>query len=290
MGKIEADILYHLFLRKSEKFGMFFVLLSQKKKHMNKILTLTALLFLSLSLSNCAIIEPGQVGIKQRFGKFVGTPVTSGIIPYNPFFTQVISASTQTKNILLCLNLPSKEGLSVKSDISILYRLEPNKFMDILTTYGRNFEAVIIAIFNSSASDVCANYFAKDMHSGKRSEIEKEIMKKMYNNLDNSGIVIDAVLMKSITLPPGLAQSIEQKLRAEQDAMRMEFILQQEKLEADRKLIQAKGSRDAQLIQAEGLTPEILRMKALEVYEKLSTSPNAKIIITNGDTPIILGQ
>jgi regulator of protease activity HflC (stomatin/prohibitin superfamily) len=257
---------------------------------MNRTLSIFAILFFSLFLSNCAIIQPGEVGVKQRFGKFINEPVTQGMIVYNPFFTQVITASTQTRNILLTLNLPSREGLSVRADISILYRLEPNKFMDVITNYGTAYEPIIIAIFNSAASDVCANYYAKDMHSGKRAEIEAEIRKTMYANLDNSGLIVEAVLMKSITLPPGLASSIEQKLKAEQDAMRMEFILQQEKLEADRKLIQAKGSRDAQLIQAEGLTPEILRMKALEVYEKLSKSPNAKIIITNGDSPIILGQ
>jgi regulator of protease activity HflC (stomatin/prohibitin superfamily) len=110
----------------------------------------------------------------------------------------------------------------------------------------------------------------------------------MLENLEGSGMVVENVLMKSISLPKGLATSIEQKLQAEQDAMRMEFILQQEKLEAERKIIQAKGTRDAQLIQAEGLTPEILKMRSIDAFQELSKSPNAKVIVTDGKTPFLI--
>jgi regulator of protease activity HflC (stomatin/prohibitin superfamily) len=126
------------------------------------------------------------------------------------------------------------------------------------------------------------------MHSGKRANIEQAILKKMLENLEGSGMIVENVLMKSISLPKGLANSIEEKLQAEQDAMRMEFILQQEKLEAERKIIQAKGTRDAQLIQAEGLTPEILKMRSIDAFQELSKSPNAKVIVTDGKTPFLI--
>ncbi|MFM7910839.1 MAG: SPFH domain-containing protein, partial [Bacteroidota bacterium] len=107
-------------------------------------------------------------------------------------------------------------------------------------------------VFRSASADVCAQYFAKDMHSGMRSEIEKAIQVKMNEVLAQQGIDVTAVLMKSIQLPLGLASSIEQKLQAEQDAMRMEFVLKREKLEAERKIIEANGTRDAQKILSEG--------------------------------------
>jgi regulator of protease activity HflC (stomatin/prohibitin superfamily) len=128
------------------------------------------------------------------------------------------------------------------------------------------------------------------MHSGKRSDIENAIFKKMQDNLNSSGMVVENVLMKSISLPAGLASSIEQKLRAEQDAMRMEFVLQQEKLEATRKIIEATGARDAQLIQAQGLTSEILKMRSIDAFDKLSKSPNTKIIITDGKIPFLVKE
>jgi regulator of protease activity HflC (stomatin/prohibitin superfamily) len=128
------------------------------------------------------------------------------------------------------------------------------------------------------------------MHSGMRSEIEQAIKEKMASNLEDKGIVVEAVLMKSIQLPSGLSKSIEEKLQAEQDAMRMVFILDQEKLEADRKRIEATGTKDAQKILSEGLTEEILRLRSIEALLELSKSPNSKVIITEGKTPFVIEQ
>lgn len=246
----------------------------------------------SLLFSSCAVIKPGQAGIKQTLGKFKGKVETQGIVFYNPLVSKVIKESTQTNNIKLLLSLPSKEGLSVQSEISILYRLETNKLTSVLENLGQNYESVITSVFRSAASDVCAQFFAKDMHSGMRASIEAEIMEKMKTNLQKQadGIELIAVLMKSIQLPKGLANSIERKLQAEQDAMRMEFVLQQEKLEADRKIINAKGERDAQKILSEGLTDQIIKFNTIEAFKELSKSPNSKIIVTDGKTPLLLND
>lgn len=255
---------------------------------MKSIIKTASLALIPLFMAQCAIIQPGEVGVKQRFGKLIGEPKTSGIITYNPFIARVVTSSAQTTNLKLNLNLPSKEGLSVQSEISILYHIQADQFKKLLIQYGKDYEPIVTAVFRSAASDVCAQYYAKDMHSGKRSDIEMAILKKMVGNLEGSGMVIENVLMKSISLPKGLATSIEQKLQAEQDAMRMEFVLQQEKLEAERKIIEAKGTRDAQLIQAEGLTPEILKMRSIDAFRDLSKSPNAKVIVTDGKTPFLI--
>jgi prohibitin 1 len=242
----------------------------------------------SILFSQCTIIQPGDVAVKQRLGNLIGEPKTSGIVVYNPFIAKVVQNSAQTTNLKLNLNLPSKEGLSVQAEISILYRIDATQFKKLIIQYGQDYEPIVTAVFRSAASDVCAQYFAKDMHSGKRANIEQAILKKMLENLEGTGMIVENVLMKSISLPKGLANSIEEKLQAEQDAMRMEFILQQEKLEAERKIIQAKGTRDAQLIQAEGLTPEILKMRSIDAFQELSKSPNAKVIVTDGKTPFLI--
>jgi prohibitin 1 len=254
--------------------------------------TSIAIIILGLFSSSCAVVRPGEVGIKQTLGKLSKEVKTQGTVIYNPLISKVIKESTKTSNIKLVLRLPSKEGLSVNSEISILYRLQANKVGSVLENLGQNYESVITSVFRSAASDVCAKFFAKDMHSGMRADIEAEILAKMKVNLElqADGIDLIAVLMKSIQLPGGLANSIERKLQAEQDAMRLKFVLQQETLEAERKIINAKGERDAQLIIAEGLTPEVLRLKAIEAFKELAKSENAKTIITDGKTPLIIGS
>ena len=245
-------------------------------------------ILIAIAFKNCAVIRPGEAGIKQKLGKFGSEIKTQGSIVYNPLTTKVIKESIQTNNLELMLNLPSKEGLSVGSEISILYRLESKKLATILQNIGPDYTSIITSIFRSASADVCSQFFAKDMHSGKRSDIEGAIQEKMSENLQPQGIVVEAVLLKSIQLPRGLSASIEQKLQAEQDAMRMEFILQQAKLEADRKIIEAEGERDAQKILAEGLTEEIIKIRSIEAFNELSRSPNSKIIITDGNAPFLV--
>ena len=274
---------------------MFLILKNKISFYLNiKILKMKVKNFIVLILSHiivsCAVIRPGEVGIKQRLGKFNGGVVKEGAVLYNPITSRVVKESTQTQNIKLILSLPSKEGLSVKSEISILYRLQEDMVASILENLGKNYESIVTSVFRSAASDVCAQFFAKDMHSGMRSKIENEILDKMKTNLEKQadGIELIAVLMKSIQLPRGLANSIERKLQAEQDAMRMEFVLTQEKKEAQRKIISAQGERDAQIIISEGLTEGIIRIKAIEAFKQLSKSNNAKVILTDGKTPLMV--
>ena len=149
---------------------------------------------------------------------------------------------------------------------------------------------LILSTFRSASADVCAKFYAKDMHSGKRAQIESEIKNQMVDVLDGRGFVIEAILLKSIKLPTGLYSAIEGKLEAEQQAQQMEFVLQRETKEAERKRIEAEGIRDAQNIIKEGITDANIEWRSLEVLRELSSSPNAKIIITDGKTPVLINN
>jgi prohibitin 1 len=232
------------------------------------ILSLSSLVI----FASCAIIRPGEVGVKQRLGKLSDNVLEEGSHVYNPFITKVIRTKIQTENLEVSLNLPSKEGLNVNSEISILYSIEKSKVPHLIETVGLSYEQIIRSVFRSASADVCAKFLAKDMHSGKRGEIEEEIRIVMSENLEDRGIIVEAVLLKSISLPQGLYNSIEDRLEAEQVALRMQFVIEQERLEAERKIIEAKGNRDAQIILSEGLTDEVLKLKSIEAFLKLAES------------------
>jgi regulator of protease activity HflC (stomatin/prohibitin superfamily) len=245
--------------------------------------------FVAIVASSCVIVKPGEVGVRQFLGRLKGNPASPGPTLVNPLTTTLVKIPTRTVNKEIKLNLPSKEGLNVSAEISILYHVKEEKALDIINEVGANFERVLIlSTFRSASADVCARFYAKDMHSGKRAEIEKEIKEQMVKLLENRGFVIEAVLLKSITLPPGLYAAIEAKLRSEQQAQQMEFVLQREKKEADRKRIEAEGIRDAQRIIKEGITEGNIEWRSLEVLREIATSPNAKLIITDGKTPVLI--
>lgn len=254
------------------------------KKQLIALCVISAMIF-----SNCTVIRQGEVGVKRSFGKISPQPLMEGARGFNPFTTTITKLPTRTMNIEVRTPLPSKEGLTVQSDVSILYRLEGEYAPKIVEKLGKNYEEVVILpVFRSAVADVSARYFAKDMHTGERSQIEKEIQSLMMKQLKDRGFYVEAVLLKSIVLPAGLTRAIEDKLEAEQDSQRMEFILTKERQEAQRRTIEATGIRDSQKIIAEGLTPLLIQFKAIEAFNKLSTSPNTKIIITSADQPLMI--
>ncbi len=254
----------------------------------NVLKSLLALIVI-FSLASCATIREGEVGVKRTLGKYSDTAYTQGVKIFNPFASRVFKISTQTENLEVGLNIPSKEGLTITSEVSILYNIDGKKAPDLLRKIGTDYERnVILPVFRSAVADVTSRFYAKDMHTGERATIEKAIREQMMSLMDGKGIEVEAVLLKSIQLPRSLANAIEEKLEAEQQAQRMEFTLQQAKREAEQKRIEAAGIRDAQIIIAEGLDAKILQFKSIEAFEALAKSPNAKVIITDGDLPIIM--
>lgn len=212
-----------------------------------------ATLLLSTLFFSCTIIRQGEVGVKRRLGKIDPEFIEQGPKGYNLLTTTILKVPTRTMNIEVKPDLPSKEGLTIRSEISILYRIKPEAAPKIVQNIGLNYESeVILPVFRSSAADVTAKFLAKDMHSGERTHIEGAIRKQMVEILEPKGFIIDNVLLKSIVLPAGLAKTIEEKLQAEQDAQRMEFVKEREKRDAERRIIEAEGKKEIARIQAEG--------------------------------------
>ncbi|GAB2535040.1 prohibitin family protein [Spirosoma aerophilum] len=255
---------------------------------MNRSTYFLPLLTLAL-MSSCTVVRQGEVGVKRTLGKIKAQTLPEGVQGFNPLLTRIIKIPTRTVNLEVRAPLPSKEGLTVQSDISILYRVEGTFAPKIVEQIGPNYDdVVILPVFRSAVTDVSSRYYAKDMHTGQRAEIEKSIRDVMMTQLKERGFVIESVLLKSIALPAGLTKAIEEKLAAEQDAQRMQFVLDKERQEAQRRIIEAEGTRDAQKIINEGLTPMLIRFKTIEAFNRLAQSPNSKIIITNGDSPLML--
>ena len=264
---------------------------------------------------------PDQIGVKRTFGRIQDNVRQPGVVGFNPFTTRVVRVPVRTMNLAIVENLPSKEGLTIRSESSILYRIKSSAVPQILKETGMEFEEMLILpVFRSAASDVCSKYDAKDMHSAKRAEIEGEIKKRMIEICAPKGFIIESVLLKSIVLPGGLSKSIEAKLEAEQDALRMQFVLDRQRQEAQRQIIDAEGAKEIARIQAEGrknatiinaeakargieieaegvkranelitvsLTPNVLKFKQIEAFQMLSNSPNTKTIVTDGKTPMV---
>lgn len=219
------------------------------------ILSLLLVAIFSFSISSCGIVRPGEVGVKQRLGKIKGGVRKPGMYLHNPFFSKIVKVPTRTINMYASLtSLPTKEGLNISCDLSVLFHIQEEYAIKIVQTVGvRNGQDVIMSVLRSSVADVTAQFFAKDLYTSERHQIELAIAEKMTERLGDRGFVVESVLLKSINLPTNLSRTIEEKLQAEQQAQTMQFVLERQRQEAERMKIEAEAIRDAQKIINESL-------------------------------------
>ena len=241
-------------------------------------LVVGGLIVLSLLMS-IAYVPAGHVGVLTLFGRVTGEVLPEGTHLIFPFKTNQTTA-IRTQELKEQASVPSEEGLIITLDTSLLFRLDPQKAAEIYQKVGpRYLEVVVEPTLRSAIRTATAAHNANALYTGAREEVAKQVQKELEDKLGPRGVIIESVLLRDIQLPLMLKQSIESKQQAEQDALRMTFILQKEKQEAERKRIEAQGIADFQRIVAQGLSPLILEWKGIEATEKLASSANSKVVL-----------
>lgn len=235
-------------------------------------------------------VPPGNVGIVNLFGKVSDNTLDSGVHVVNPF-AKVLNFSTRLKDIKENIDTTSQEGLSLNLDVSLQYRLDPQKAAIVYKTIGTDEKQLIISRFRSTVRAITANYPASAVYSTKRQEIVQKINQQLTQEIPSLGFIVDQALLRNVKMPETLQTAIQDKLKAEQENEQMKFVLQKERQEAERKTIEAKGIADAQKIISGGLTNQVLQLRTIEATEKLAQSNNSKIVVIGsekGGIPILI--
>jgi regulator of protease activity HflC (stomatin/prohibitin superfamily) len=206
--------------------------------------------------------------------------------------TRVVKMSVQTQEMKEVAEVPSKEGLILSLETSLLFQLDPAKAADIYRAVGSDYVATTVEPqLRSAIREVTASYEEKALYSAERERIANEIFALFRRLAGERGIIVQQVLLRRIGLPPVVANAIQEKLRREQEAEQMKFVLQKEQQEAERKRIEAQGIADFQKIVAQGISSQLLEWKGIEATEKLAASSNSKIVVIGNPKtglPIIL--
>lgn len=275
-----------------------FVVLVQSKKREKKQETAISMIGVAVGMAIIlfnlfTVIPAGHIGVVDFLGSVSDNTLKSGVNVVNPF-ANVVKFSVKTQELKEMMSVPSKEGLSVQLEISLLYSLDPDNASKIYKTVGENYsEIILIPQFRSVVRGVTARYEARALYTASREQLAKEIKDELEGLVGPRGLRIEAAPMRQIILPQGLTASIEEKLKAEQESQRMQFILKKEEQEAERKRIEAKGISDFQSIVSKGISNQLLQWKGIEATEKLANSTNSKVVIIGSGKnglPIILGN
>ena len=257
-----------------------------------KIFIIIIIFFLFLMINPIKVIPAGYVGIMDFFGSVSSTTLSPGIRLVVPF-TKVIKMSVRTQELTESAETPSREGLIINLDVSLLYHINPSKAVDIYKTVGLNYRDIIVdPQLRSSIREITASYDTRALYSAERDKIAKEIFALVSKITQDRGIIVEQVLLRKIQLPSVVANAIQEKLKREQKAEQMKFVLLKEKQEAERKTIEAEGISSFQRIVTQGISPQLLTWKGIEATEKLSTSANTKVIVIGNQKglPLILNS
>ncbi|MGD1024482.1 MAG: prohibitin family protein [Candidatus Sulfotelmatobacter sp.] len=254
---------------------------------------IAAFLLVILLFSAVTRVGTGHVGVLTLFGKVTGETLGEGIHLINPLKTNN-ELSIQTQTLKESASVPSSEGLMMSLDTSLIYHLNPDRASEVFQKIGADYENVVVEpTLRSAIREATASHTANALYTGEREMVGKQIYDQVSAQLNQRGLTVENVLLRDIQLPATLKAAIEAKQQAEQESLAMNFRLQKETQEAQRKRIEAAGVRDFQQIVAQGITPSLLEWKGIEATENLAKSPNSKVVVIGNNKnglPLILGQ
>lgn len=290
---------------------------------MKTIRILSIIATVTLLLSSCAVIRPGEVALKVRFGKMKPQIMQPGFYARGIVATRVVRFNTRVVEYSSKLSFHSSEGIEVNTDITMLYHLVPDSVKSIFLKFFDYYQETLIVtnLFNVVRQEGL-NHKAIELLTH-RSETEQSLKEKLNTAIGKYGFSVDLVLLKDIHLPPDVIQTIQAKLTAEQVSKKTEidieiqrknldykiekdkkeaelevakqrialnFILEKQRTESERLLIESEAIKKSQEILNASLTDKLIKFKALDITRDLVKSPNAKIIITDGKSPVILSD
>jgi regulator of protease activity HflC (stomatin/prohibitin superfamily) len=255
----------------------------------------SALLILGASFSTLVQVGVGQVGVQTLFGQVQPRVLQPGLSLVNPL-VDVTRFDTRTQNYTMssvrtegqqagddAIRVLSADGLEVVIDLTVLYHVVPAQAPKILATIGEDYQDKIVrAISRTRIRDNAVYYDAVALYSTRREEFQTRILAAIEKDFRTNGLQLDQLLIRNIQLPQSVKASIESKISAEQDAQKMQFVLQKEKQEAERKRVEAQGIADYQRIVNTELSDKLLQYENIKANQAIATSPNAKVIIMGG--------
>jgi regulator of protease activity HflC (stomatin/prohibitin superfamily) len=252
-----------------------------------------AFLLVILLFSSVTRVGTGHVGVITLFGRVTGETLGEGIHVISPLKTNN-ELSIQTQTLKESASVPSSEGLMMALDTSLIYHLNPDRASEVFQKIGGDYENVVVEpTLRSAIREATASHTANALYTGEREMVGKQIYDQVSAQLNQRGLTVENVLLRDIQLPATLKAAIEAKQQAEQESLAMNFRLQKETQEAQRKRIEAAGVRDFQQIVAQGITPSLLEWKGIEATENLAKSANSKVVVignSKNGLPLILGQ
>ncbi len=251
------------------------------------------LLFLGAGAAGgCATVNPGQVGVLWRASsgtqsKTYGEGLHT-LSPWNDMYVYDLRSMSRDE----LLDVIAVNGLGIKLDTSVRYHLTPGEVVALQQEIGpQYYKTIIEPVLRSEARRVLGRYTPEEIYSTKRDLIEREIREGLRAKIEGKHITLEAVLIRNVELPETIRRAIDQKLAAEQDVLRMKYVIQVSQAVAEQRRIEAQGIADYNNTVAASLSAPMLEYERIQELNRLAGSTNTKTVVIGpgaGGTPVLL--
>jgi len=241
------------------------------------------------------VVPVGHLAVSDLFGKAEKEPKPSGLHVKHPL-ASFHEFSLKTQKVDVTVSSPTSEGLSVELHVSVQYRIDPTKVVELYETVGSAEvvdQTIVLPQLHAAVRGVTATREAKALYTSEREMIRLDLIESLNATLNERGVTVEDCPLRAVVLPQRLTEAIERKLQMEQESEKMDWVIKKEKQEAERKAIEAKGIADFQKIVAHGIDEKLLRWKGIEATTELAKSNNAKVVVVGqgkDGLPLILGK
>jgi regulator of protease activity HflC (stomatin/prohibitin superfamily) len=242
------------------------------------------------ALSACATVGPGQGGVLWTSGSGTQSDAYGEgkhfIAPWNELY--VYDLREMSRDVML--NVIAVNGLSLKLDASVRYHLIAKELVALQTDIGPSYyETIVEPVLRSEARRVIGKYTPEEIYSTKRDVIEREIREGLRQKIDKKHVELEAVLVRNVELPEAIRRAIDIKLAAEQEVLKMKYVLEVTKATAEQRRIEGQGIADYNAAVTQSLSPAILDFERIQAMTKLAQSSNAKtVVLGSGASPQML--
>lgn len=241
-------------------------------------------------------IDAGERGVLfRRFGggldkENIYPPGFHILAPWNTMHRYDV----REKQIEEKIDALSNNGLNIAVDVTVRVNPAYDQIGGLHEKFGQDYiNTLIRPEVRSAVREAIGKFTPEELYSTKRDEVQTLIQTDLEKSLIENFIELRATLIKDIELPDKVRGAIEDKLEAEQSALKYEFILAKERQEAERRIIEAEAKARANQILNASLSTNILRDKGIEATLELAKAPGSKVVVIGGEgsggMPLILG-
>lgn len=248
-------------------------------------------LLLIVLFNSFTIVNEGYIGVKYRFGKIERADMTAGLNMHIPFIEEIVQVDIREQVYSVTTDAYTSDTQSVQDlRLKVNYCYDGTKLSDIIRNIGiSNVETkLMVPNVQKIAKDAIGKVKAEQLVQS-RADVTAEIQTSLTKILEEYGIIVTAFAIENLNFDSAFEESIQGKVIAEQDALKMENKTKEKQEEAKQVVIAAQAEADSKRIAAEA-EAEAIRL----IQEQLANSPNytdyLKIERWNGVLPQVVSD